>query len=142
MDTRGWRIGNGDIFTYKEYEERKKTCQVSSIMIARYACVCAIGALGCLLGFPGPRSRGALVKPWIFTEIKEKRDWDISATERLDMLKKYAWYGLEHFGSDTEGVNKTRRFLLEWLSFLYRYDGACLTRGVHSSAHDGPDTCR
>jgi tRNA-dihydrouridine synthase 3 len=90
-------IGNGDIFSFEDYN--REVQGISSVMIAR----------------------GALIKPWIFTEIKEQRHWDISSSERFDLLKQYANYGLEHFGTDTEGVNKTRRFMLEWISFLRRY---------------------
>lgn len=91
-------IGNGDILSFEDYELAKKS-GVDTVMIAR----------------------GALMKPWIFTEIKEHRYWDIRSSERLDIIHKYTRYGLEHFGSDVAGVEKTRRFLLEWISFLCRY---------------------
>ncbi|VEN47537.1 unnamed protein product [Callosobruchus maculatus] len=93
-------FGNGDIFSYQDYvKARELAPTVSGVMIGR----------------------GALIKPWIFQEIKERKLYDISSSERFDILKKYVNYGLEHWGSDNKGVENTRRFLLEWLSFLYRY---------------------
>ncbi|XP_066589404.1 tRNA-dihydrouridine(47) synthase [NAD(P)(+)]-like [Prorops nasuta] len=92
--------GNGDILSYEDYSNALETYKtVQGITIGR----------------------GALIKPWIFTEIKEKKLIDISSRERFDILKKYANYGLEHWGSDTRGVETTRRFMLEWISFLHRY---------------------
>jgi len=88
-------FGNGDILSFEEVSRQK----TSGVMIAR----------------------GALIKPWIFTEIKEQRHWDISSNERLDILKDFTDAGLMHWGSDFKGVENTRRFLLEWLSFLHRY---------------------
>eukprot|EP00916_Digyalum_oweni_P004447 GHVL01007885.1.p1 GENE.GHVL01007885.1~~GHVL01007885.1.p1 ORF type:complete len:266 (+),score=50.83 GHVL01007885.1:103-900(+) len=92
-------IGSGDILSWEEAEEHLQNDGVSSVMIGR----------------------GALIKPWIFTEIKERRDWDISSNERLQILKKFTEYGLEHWGSDDRGCETTRRFLLEFLSFFHRY---------------------
>ncbi|XP_030381116.1 tRNA-dihydrouridine(47) synthase [NAD(P)(+)]-like [Scaptodrosophila lebanonensis] len=93
-------IGNGDILSYEDYKERRALApHVSSVMIGR----------------------GALIKPWIFQEIKEQKSWTPTSAQRFDILTKYCNYGLEHWGSDTKGVENTRRFLLEWISFLYRY---------------------
>ncbi|KAF9011796.1 hypothetical protein BDQ17DRAFT_1387388 [Cyathus striatus] len=92
-------FGGGDCFSAQDYWEKVESSGVDGIMIGR----------------------GALIKPWIFTEVKEKREWDISARERLDLIRNYAEYGLNHFGSDTAGLNATRRYLCESLSFQYRY---------------------
>ncbi|KAI5223537.1 Trna-Dihydrouridine(47) Synthase [Nad(P)(+)]-Like [Manis pentadactyla] len=62
---------------------------------------------------------------------REQRHWDISSAERLDILRDFTHYGLEHWGSDTQGVEKTRRFLLEWLSFLCRRVRGWSGRGAY-----------
>ena len=97
-------VGNGDVFSWQDHVNalQSEDGQPSDVVTTYVA-------------------RGALVKPWIFTEIKEKRDWDISAPERLDIVKKFVKNGLEHWGSDSRGVESCRRFLLEWLSFTHRY---------------------
>uniref|UniRef100_A0A3Q2DW10 tRNA-dihydrouridine(47) synthase [NAD(P)(+)] n=1 Tax=Cyprinodon variegatus TaxID=28743 RepID=A0A3Q2DW10_CYPVA len=108
-------FGNGDILSYEDAMKARET-GVSGIMIAR----------------------GALIKPWIFTEIKESRHWDISSSERLDILKDFTNFGLEHWGSDTQGVEKTRNFLLEWLSFMCRYIPVGLLERVPQKINERP----
>lgn len=92
-------FGNGDIFNPEDYENHLKDPNLSGVMVGR----------------------GALIKPWIFKEFTEGKLWDISANERFDILNDYSNFGMELWGSDTQGVNQTRRFLCEWMSFYHRY---------------------
>uniref|UniRef100_A0A158QP94 tRNA-dihydrouridine(47) synthase [NAD(P)(+)] n=1 Tax=Haemonchus placei TaxID=6290 RepID=A0A158QP94_HAEPC len=106
----------GDILSWQEYYTRLEEYPIGGIMIGR----------------------GALIKPWIFTEIDERRTWDISATERLDLLKSFVNYGLDHWGSDDAGVERTRRFLLEWLSFQCRYIPVGILERIPQRMNDRP----
>ncbi|CEM29095.1 unnamed protein product [Vitrella brassicaformis CCMP3155] len=110
-------IGCGDIMNWEEAEDHLLHSGADSLMVAR----------------------GALIKPWIFTEIREKRHWDISASERLDILRDYAKFGMENWGSDPKGVATTRRFMLEWLSFLSRYIPVGLLERVPCHINLRPD---
>lgn len=59
-------FGGGDTFSSQDYWEKVKYSGVDGVMVAR----------------------GALIKPWIFTEIKERREWDISSKERLEFIRR------------------------------------------------------
>lgn len=59
-------FGGGDCFSSQDYWEKIEHSGVDGIMIGR----------------------GALIKPWVFTEVKERREWDISARERLELVRK------------------------------------------------------
>ena len=59
-------FGGGDCYSSEDYWHKMDNYGVDGIMIGR----------------------GALIKPWIFTEIKERREWDISARERLELIRK------------------------------------------------------
>lgn len=59
-------FGGGDCFSAQDYWEKMEGTGVDGVMVGR----------------------GALIKPWIFTEIKERREWDISSRERLELVRK------------------------------------------------------
>ncbi|TYJ52186.1 tRNA-dihydrouridine(47) synthase [NAD(P)(+)] [Cryptococcus floricola] len=113
-------FGNGDCFSAAGYYEEMEKSGVDGVMVAR----------------------GALIKPWIFTEIKERREWDISAVERLEGIRKFAEFGLSHWGSDTQGVNITRRFLCEALSFQHRYIPIGLLERIPAKMNERPPAYR
>lgn len=59
-------FGGGDVFSAEDYWEKVEYSGVDGVMVAR----------------------GALIKPWIFREIKERREWDISSKERLELIQR------------------------------------------------------
>lgn len=92
-------LGNGDCYNFQDWHEAVSTPGIDSVMIAR----------------------GALIKPWLMDEIETGQYIDKSATERLEIMKQYAEFAINHWGSDEYGISIARRFMCEWLSFTYRY---------------------
>lgn len=93
-------VGNGDVNNYKQwYDILDNNPDIDSIMIGR----------------------AALIKPWIFEEIDAKQNLDKSSQERMDMLKDFAQYSMEHWGTDDYGIQQSRRFFCEFMSFFHRY---------------------
>ncbi len=92
-------IGNGDILTCYEARDRMSRSGVRSVMLGR----------------------GALIKPWLFREIKVGRTWLPTPEERLAVLWRFAELLREHFGFDDRGRRRALRFMLWHLRFFCRY---------------------
>lgn len=113
-------IGNGDVLSHTEYTEHFDHANIDGVMIGR----------------------GALLKPWIFEEIQAGQYLDKSSSERLSYVEKFCRNGLEYWGSDEIGVGNTRRYLLEWLSFTYRYVPVGLLEHLPPRLGDRPPAFR
>jgi tRNA-dihydrouridine synthase 3 len=92
-------VGNGDILTHFEARTRMEQSGVTSIMLAR----------------------GALIKPWLFREIREGRSWLPTAHERLGVLWSFVGRLREHFHDDERGRRRMLGFLPWHLGFFCRY---------------------
>jgi tRNA-dihydrouridine synthase 3 len=108
-------IGNGDLLTWYETHARWQQSGVASVMLGR----------------------GALIKPWLFREIEEKKEWEPTATERLGVAFDLAKKMKEHFRDDEKGKERTMRFLPWHLEFFCRYRPLSAARWVESS-HSHP----
>jgi tRNA-dihydrouridine synthase 3 len=92
-------VGNGDILTHYEAHERWSRTGVASIMLAR----------------------GALIKPWLFREIHERRAWEPGAEERLGIYWRFVELLRDHFGAEARGRRRILGFLPWHLGFFCRY---------------------
>jgi tRNA-dihydrouridine synthase 3 len=92
-------VGNGDILTHYEAAERRQRSGVASLMLAR----------------------GALIKPWLFREVREGRSWLPTAEERLGVIWRLLELMREHFGHDERGRRRILGFLPWHLDFFSRY---------------------
>jgi tRNA-dihydrouridine synthase 3 len=66
-------------------------------------------------------ARGALIKPWLFREIKTGTTWLPTPEERFFTLWRFVELLREHFGTDDRGRTRTMRFLPWHLDFFSRY---------------------
>ena len=92
-------LGNGDLLTQYEAHGRMAQSGVDGVMVGR----------------------GALIKPWIFKEFRDRRAWEPSAAERVAVYRQLACFMKEHFGDDAKGRRKAWYFLPWHFDFLSRY---------------------
>lgn len=57
-------------------------------------------------------ARGALMKPWLFQEFRDKATWELSSEDRVEVYRRLVCYMKEHFGDDAKGRKKAFYFLV------------------------------
>ena len=92
-------IGNGDVLTWRDAEDRARESGCAAVMVGRWA----------------------LAKPWIFRESAERRDIVPGPEERLEVVRRYVELCRAHFGDDEKGRGRIRRFLVFHQDFFRRY---------------------
>ena len=91
-------IGNGDILTWYEARDRMERSGAHAAMVGR----------------------GALIKPWIFKEVKEGKEWEPTVAERVEVYARLTRYMKEHFGDDDIGLKRFMIFMPWHLGFFCR----------------------
>lgn len=91
-------IGNGDLLFPHEIAAARSRSGCAAVMVAR----------------------AALIKPWLFHEIREGYR-DISAEERLRLYRRYVELARDHWGDDEHGLARVRTFVRWHLDFWWRY---------------------
>lgn len=91
--------GNGDILTPMEARQRLDNTQLAGAMIAR----------------------GALIKPWIFKELTEQKEWLPTAEEQWGVICTFTQYLKDHFGDDDLGRRRGLDFLAWHIDWFSRY---------------------
>lgn len=92
-------IGNGDVLTWYEAEARLAQSGAHGLMLAR----------------------GALIKPWLFQEIREGRELCLTAEQRIPHYHRLSTYFRDHFGEDELGHRRSMYFLAWHFGFFSRY---------------------
>jgi tRNA-dihydrouridine synthase 3 len=105
-------IGNGDILSWRDARGRLAETGCAAVMAGRWA----------------------LAKPWLFREFTESRTIEMTAEERLSVLRRYVALCLEHHGDDEIGRKRSRRFLVFHQDFFRRY-----RRGADNPAVNSDD---
>jgi tRNA-dihydrouridine synthase 3 len=91
-------VGNGDILFPRDRDAALARARCAGVMVAR----------------------GALIKPWLFREMREGYR-DVGAEERLAIYRRYVDLALEHWHDDERGRANVREFVAWHLGFWCRY---------------------